>query len=71
MEEDPAGAVVLQSIKERADRIIQNLEDRKINGLAAMDRAGGAGPEKAEAKKKAKESGLSDLGFAIYWVIEP
>ena len=36
MEEDPAGAVVLQSIKERADAVMQNLEDRKINGIAAM-----------------------------------
>jgi type I restriction enzyme R subunit len=69
MEEDPAGAVVLQNIKDRADRVMQNLEDRKINGIAAMVELETLVTEKAEAKKQAKESGLSDLGFAIYWVI--
>ena len=69
MEDDPAGAVVLQSIKDRADRVMQNLEDRKITGIAAMVELEALAKEKAEAKQKAKESGLSDLGFAIYWVI--
>lgn len=69
MEEDPAGAVVLQGIKERADRIMQSLEDRKINGIAAMVELGALAKEKGEAKKKARESGLSHVGFAIYWVI--
>lgn len=69
MEEDPAGAVVLRSIKERADRVMQNLEDRKINGIAAMVELEALIHEKAEAKKKARASGLTDLGFAIYWVI--
>ncbi|WP_327025189.1 type I restriction endonuclease subunit R [Micromonospora sp. NBC_01739] len=69
MEEDPAGAVVLQSIKDRADRVMQNLEDRKINGIAAMVELEALAKEKAEAKQKAKDSGLSDIGFAIYWVI--
>ncbi len=69
MDEDPAGAVVLQNIKDRADRVMQNLEDRKINGIAAMVELETLVKEKAEAKKTAKESGLSDLGFAIYWVI--
>lgn len=69
MEEDPAGAVVLQSIKDRADRVMQNLEDRKINGIAAMVELEALVHEKAAAKKEAKASGLTDLGFAIYWVI--
>lgn len=69
MEADPAGAVVLQSIKDRADRVMRNLEDRKINGIAAMVELEALAKEKAEAKKKARESGLSDVGFAIYWVI--
>ncbi len=69
MEEDPAGAVVLQSIKERADQVMQNLEDRKINGIAAMVELEALAMEKEDAKRKAKQSGLSDLGFAVYWVI--
>jgi len=69
MEEDPAGAVVLQSIKDRADRVLQNLEDRKINGIAAMVELEALAQEKAAAKKQAQESGLSEIGFAVYWVI--
>jgi len=69
MEEDPAGAVVLQSIKDRADRVMQNLEDRKINGIAAMVELEALAQEKAAAKAQAQESGLSDIGFAVYWVI--
>lgn len=69
MEENPAGAVVLQGIKERADRVMQSLEDRKVTGVAALVELEALAQEKAEARKKAKESGLSDLGFAIYWVI--
>lgn len=69
IEEDPAGAVVLQSIKDRADRVLQDLEDRKVTGLAAMVELEALAQEKETAKQKAKESGLTDLGFAIYWVI--
>ncbi|MFE8912974.1 type I restriction endonuclease subunit R [Streptomyces globisporus] len=69
MEEDAASAVVLQGIKERADRVMQNLEDRKINGIAAMVELEALAQEKAKVRRKAMESGLSDLGFAIYWVI--
>ena len=37
MEDNPAAAVVLQSIRDKADRVIENLEERKVNGLAALD----------------------------------
>lgn len=69
MEADPAGAVVLQGIKDRADRVLQNLEDRKINGIAAMVELEVLAHEKADAKKQALESGLSDIGFAVSWVL--
>lgn len=48
---------------------MQNLEDRKIDGIAAMVELEALAQEKAEARTKAKESGLTDLGFAIYWVM--
>lgn len=69
MDEDPAGAVVLQGIKDRADRVLQDLEDRRISGIAAMTELEALARKKAETKNKAEESGLSDLGFAVYWVI--
>ena len=70
MEEDPAAAVVLQGLMERSQRIIQNLEERKITGLAAMDELAALANEKSEAKKRAENSGLSDVGFAVFWVLD-
>jgi type I restriction enzyme R subunit len=70
MEDDPAAAVILQGLMERSQRIIQNLEERKITGLAAMDELAVLAAEKSAAKKKAAESGLSAVGFAVYWVLE-
>ncbi|PPF44841.1 deoxyribonuclease HsdR [Pseudoclavibacter sp. AY1F1] len=69
MEDDPAGAVVLQSIRVKADRILQDMETRKINGLAAMDELMALAREKAEAKEQAEASGLSGIGFAVFWTL--
>ncbi|WP_262013332.1 type I restriction endonuclease subunit R [Micromonospora sp. Mcm103] len=69
MEEDPAGAVVLQSIRVKADRILLDMETRKIDGLAAMDELAALVREKAEARKRAEESGLSNVGFAVFWTL--
>ncbi|WP_108249997.1 type I restriction endonuclease subunit R [Planctomonas deserti] len=69
MVDDPAGAVVLQSIRVKADRILQDMETRKIDGLAAMDELMALAREKAEAKKQAEASGLSGMGFAVFWTL--
>ncbi len=55
---------------ERSQRIIERLEERKITGLAAMDELAALAAEKAAAKEKASESGLTEVGFALYWVLE-
>ena len=67
MDEDPAKAVVLRALKERADQVIKNLEERKITGMAAMDEIAALVVEKDEARKAAAQSGLSDVGFAVHW----
>jgi type I restriction enzyme R subunit len=67
MDEDPAKAVVLRALKERADQVIKNLEERKITGMAAMDEIAALVVEKEEARKAAQGSGLSDVGFAVHW----
>lgn len=67
MEAEPAKAVVLRALKERADQIIQNLEDRKTTGMAAMDDLAALVAEKEAARKAAQDSGLSPVGFAIHW----
>lgn len=66
MEDNPAAAVALQSIKEKADRVIENLEERKVNGLAALDELKALAEEKDRLREFAKQSGLSDRAFGIY-----
>jgi len=69
MEDNPASAVVLQSIKEKADRVVENLEERKVNGLAALDELKAIAEEKDKARDLAKSSGLSERAFGVYWVL--
>ena len=70
IEENPARAAVLQSIREKAYQVIQNLEERKITGLAALDEIEALVAEKAQARKQAEESGLSETAFSVFWVLK-
>ena len=67
IDNDPAGAVVLDSLRNRAERVLKDLEERKITGLSAMDELASLAEEKAAARKSAEESGLSTTGFAVFW----
>jgi type I restriction enzyme R subunit len=69
MDDDPSAAPVLNSLKDRADRILKDLESRKIDGLAAMDLLAALAAEKEAALKSAKESGLSTRAFSVFWVL--
>jgi type I restriction enzyme, R subunit len=69
IDDDPNTAPVLQPLKERAERIIKDLENRKTTGLAAMDLLAALASEKETAAKSAKESGLSPKAFAVFWVL--
>lgn len=69
IDEDAAAAAVLQPLKERADRILQDLEDRKTTGLAAMDELAALAAEKDAAMQAARSSGLSARAFAISWLL--
>jgi type I restriction enzyme R subunit len=69
IDEDPATAPVLQPLKDRAERILKDLEERKTTGLAAMDLLAQLAAEKETALKKARESGLAARAFAIYWTL--
>lgn len=62
-------APVLQPLKDRAERILKDLEDRKTTGLAAMDELAALAIEKEKAMQAAKASGLSARAFAISWVL--
>ena len=69
IDDDPSAAPVLNPLKDRADRILKDLESRKIDGLAAMDLLAALATEKEAAVKSAKESGLSTRAFSVFWVL--
>lgn len=69
-ETDEDAAPVLQPLKDRAERILEDLEERKKSGLAAMDELAALAAEKDAALKAAKESGLSTEAFGVYWALK-
>jgi type I restriction enzyme R subunit len=70
IEDEADKAPVLQTLKDRAERILKDLETRKTTGLAAMDLLAALAKEKEEAIHAAKESGLSARAFGVYWVLK-
>ena len=58
---------VLRPLKERAERILKDLEDHKTTGLAAMDLLAAMAREKEAAIEAARDSGLSSRAFSVYW----
>jgi type I restriction enzyme, R subunit len=67
IDEDADTAPVLQTLKDRAERILRDLENRNTTGLAAMDYLAALAREKEEAVKASKDSGLSTQAFGVYW----
>jgi type I restriction enzyme, R subunit len=67
MDENADAAAVLQPLKDRAERILKDLEDRKTTGLAAMDELAALAAEKEAAMEAARESGVSARAFGVYW----
>jgi type I restriction enzyme R subunit len=69
IDDDPNAAAVLQPLKDRAERILKDLEERKTTGLAAMDLLAALAAEKDAAAKAAKETGLSPRAFGVFWAL--
>ena len=67
IDDDADAAPVLQPLKDRAERILKDLENRKTTGLAAMDLLAALAAEKEAASEAAKETGLSPKAFAVFW----
>ena len=66
----PGMTSVLRPLQERADRVLADLETRRITGLAAMDLLSELAGEKAGAETAAAESGLSPPAFGVYWALK-
>jgi type I restriction enzyme R subunit len=70
IDEDLEAAPVLETLKDRAERILKDLENRNTTGLAAMDFLAALAKEKEEAVKGAQESGLSSRAYGVYWSLK-
>ena len=70
IEGNPDTAPVLQPLKDRAERILEDLENRNITSRAAMDRLAALVEEKEEAGRAATESGFSTRAFGVYWTLK-
>jgi len=69
IDDNPDDAAILQPLKDRAERILKDLEDRKTTGLAAMDQLAALAAEKDAAMKSARASGLSARAFGVFWAL--
>ena len=70
IESNPDKESVLLPLKERAESILKELENRKTTALTAMDRLADLAAEKDAAIRAARDSGLSSLAFAIHWALK-
>ncbi|WP_339036207.1 HsdR family type I site-specific deoxyribonuclease [Bradyrhizobium symbiodeficiens] len=70
IDDDASAAPVLQPLKDRAERILKDMENRKTTGLAAMDLLAALAAEKEAAAKAAKETGLPPKAFGVYWALK-
>jgi type I restriction enzyme R subunit len=67
IDDDEEAAPILQPLKDRAERILKDLENRNTTGLAAMDMLSALAAEKDAASKAASDTGLSPKAFAAFW----
>ncbi|MGT2439938.1 type I restriction endonuclease subunit R [Bradyrhizobium betae] len=70
IDDDASTAPVLQPLKDRAERILKDMENRKTTGLAAMDLLAALAAEKDAAAKAARETGLPPKAFGVYWALK-
>ena len=67
IDDNADAAPLLQPLKDRAERILRDLENRNTTGLAAMDLLAALAADKDAAAKAAKKTGLTPKAFAAFW----
>ena len=70
VENDPEMGSVLRPLKDRAEHILKDMEERTTTGLAALDLLDALAREKEAAIESKKESGLSPRAFGVYWALK-
>ena len=61
---------VLRPLKDRAEHILKDMEERTTTGLAALDLLAALAREKEAAVRSKKDSGLSPRAFGVYWALK-
>lgn len=69
IDDNADAAPILQPLKDRAERILKDLENRNTTGLAAMDLLAALAAEKDTAARAAKDTGLTPKAFAAFWAL--
>ena len=70
VESEPELEAVLRPLKERAEHVLQGLEERTTTGLAAMDMLEALAKEKEATVAAARESTLPPRAFGVYWTLK-
>ena len=70
VEKDLEMTPVLRPLRDRAESILKDLEERTTTGLAAMDLLATLAKEKGEAMQSKADSGLPPRAFAVYWTFK-
>ena len=66
----PDTAPVLRPIRERAERVLTELETRQTSGDDALDQIEKLVREREDTLRAARQSGLSPRAFAVYWMLK-
>ena len=70
IESNPDQESVLLPLKERAESILKELENRQTTAQEAMDQLANLAAEKDAAIRAARDSGLSSRTFAVHWALK-
>ena len=70
IENGPEMGSVLRPLKDRAEHILKDMEERTTTGLAALDLLAALAREKEAAEESKKDSGLSPRAFGVYWALK-
>ncbi len=70
IDSNPDRESVLLPLKERAESILREMENRKTTALTAMDRLADLAAEKNAAMRAEQDSGLSSPAFAVHWALK-
>ena len=70
VESSPELESVLRPLKERAENVLKELEERTTTGLAAMDMLEAIATEKEAVDVAAKDSALPPRAFGVYWKLK-